>query len=710
MYRLFRMRRYNPKSIDDKYDFLFPQAITTNILRNENGGVLESDLLRYDRHLEDGTIHFNRALSSGSARALSIRLKGKALVDGLPVLITLHTGLEAGPTLSFNGGEPYPILNSKDEVIPGGQVEGSRILVVFDEAKQCWQLISDNTNSEMTRIVLPVLTEYLYTAEADHEKIFVIPGFDKRSCQLTVNYQQTILRKDIDYIYLAKVNDTIKLIDFELSEGEELLFTITSYITTAKHGHYRYELQDTEYPVVAREDNTTVFDLPSSAKTAHAIVVNYGQTILRNNRDYVLNDKHDQITLQGFALERGEELVFRITEFVEAPGEFVPNNWGTTGTYRYRLKVIHGSYTATENNVTNFAVPQFNYKRDEIAIVGIHKVAGEDVNQLYILDVDYTIDEIGHIQFLNPVLMQGDEVFYTIIQGAMVDVPNFNVIRAIGPSAQHLLLDISENQLCDFYTVLVQLSKDLLTNPTIKCIDGPARPLVDCYGHPIIGGYKAGAYMWIVYNEKQERWYSLSHSQVDLSYRVPTNIVSHGISNFIGQYNSQHGEYVEAQIPHNLGKVPANIAIDPCEPPVDIDGHPCAIGDIWSYADEHNLYVGNTGDAVSKFRWTLTSEDNTNDLRSYMDEIVLHEIHERPGTIVTEVSTFTASRDGVRTTTPISNYDPLLDKLIVNYNQTVLRRNIDYSINMDTAKLTLTNFTLNKDDILQFIVFKQSSE
>ena len=35
---------------------------------------------------------------------------------------------------------------------------------------------------------------------------------------------------------------------------------------------------------------------------------------------------------------------------------------------------------------------------------------------------------------------------------------------------------------------------------------------------------------------------------------------------------------------------------------------------------------------------------------------------------------------------------------------------IDYSINMDTAKLTLTNFTLNKDDILQFIVFKQSSE
>lgn len=709
MYRLFRMRRYNPKSINDKYDFLFPQAITTNILRNENGGVLEADLLRYDRHLEDSTQHFNRALSSGSARALSVRLKGKALVDGMPLLITLHTNLEAGPTLSFNGSDPYPILNSKDEIIPGGQVEGSRILVVFDEAKKCWQLISDNTNSEMTRIVLPVLSEYLYTAETDHEQIFVIPGFDKRSCQLTVNYQQTVLRKDIDYLYVATVNNAIKLIDFELSQGEELFFTITSYITTAKHGHYRYELQDNDFPFVAQEDNTTVVTLPSAAKTAYSVVINYGQTILRNNRDYVFNDEHDQITLQNFSLSRGEELVIRVTEFVEAPGEFVPDNWGSTGTYRYRLNVIHGSYIATENNVTNFAVPQYNHKRDELAIVGIHKIAGQDVNQLYIPGVDYTIDEIGHVQFLNPVLMQGDEVFYSILQGAMVDVPNFNVIKAIGPSAQHLQLEISESQLCDFYTVLVQLTKDLLTNPTIKCIDGPARPLIDCYGHPIIGGYKAGAYMWIVYNESQGKWYSLSHSQVDLSNRVPTNLVSHGVSNFIGQYRSQHGEYVETQIEHNLGKIPANITVDPCEPPVDINGNSCAIGDIWSYADDHYLYVGNTGDAVSKFRWTLTSEDNTNDLRSYIDNTII-ELHARPGTIITEVSTYTASRDGVRTTTPISNYDPSLDKIIVNYNQTILRRNIDYSINMDTAKLTLTNITLNEGDILQFIVFKQAND
>lgn len=706
MYRLFRMRRYNPKSITNKYDYLFPQAITTNILRNENGGVLESDLLRYDRHLEDNIMHFNRALSSGSARALSVRLKEKALVDGFPLLITLHTDLEAAPTLSFNGGDAYPIVNSKDEVIPGGQIEGSRILVVFNEEKENWQLVSDNTNSEMTKIVLPVETEYVYTAESNHEKIFVIPGFDKKSCQLTVNYQQTILRKDLDYVYVSTVNNAIKLIDFELSEGDELYFTITSYITTAKHGHYRYELVDTEYPVVAQENNTTTFDLPSAAKDAHSVVVNYGQTILRNNRDYVYNDRHTQITLQGFSLEKDEELVFRVTEFVEAPGELVPNNWGTTGTYRYKLNVIHGSYTATEDNITNFAVPQFNHKRDDIAIVGIHKFEGEDYNQLYILDVDYTIDEIGHIQFLNHLLKQGDEVFYTILQGAMVDVPNFNVCKLTGQSGQHLHLDISDSQLCDFYTVLVQLNHDLLTNPTIKCVDGPARPVVDCFGKPIYGGYKAGSYMWIVYNEKQNKWYSLSHSQVDLSTIVPTNIVEHGEANFIGQYDSQNGEYVETPIQHNLGKKPANINIEPCEPPVDLDGNPCSIGDIWSYADENVLYVGNTGMAVTKFRWTVTSEDNTNDLRTYLENEIAT-FKGRAGNIITEVSTFTALEDGIRRINSIANYDWTLDKLIVNYNQTVLRNNIDYSVDQETGIFTLATFTLDRGDVLQFTVLKQ---
>ena len=61
MVRIFRMRRFNPKSLNGKFDYLFPQTLTTNILRSEDGGVLESDLVRYDRHLGDKVKHLRSA-------------------------------------------------------------------------------------------------------------------------------------------------------------------------------------------------------------------------------------------------------------------------------------------------------------------------------------------------------------------------------------------------------------------------------------------------------------------------------------------------------------------------------------------------------------------------------------------------------------------------------------------------------------------------
>ena len=153
---------------------------------------------------------------------------------------------------------------------------------------------------------------------------------------------------------------------------------ITSYITTAKRGHFRYELKDTDYPVVIEEDGTTEVRLPTEALNAHAVVVNYEQTILRNNLDYVYNEWHNGIKLLNFALSKGDTIVFNVTEFVEAPGELVPNNWGATGNYRYSLNVIHGSYVATEDNVSIFPVPNFNSRRDDIALI--------DDNKLYIYE------------------------------------------------------------------------------------------------------------------------------------------------------------------------------------------------------------------------------------------------------------------------------------------------------------------------------------
>ena len=66
MNRFIRMRKYNPSSNSGKFDVLFPQTITTNILRSNDHSVLESDLDNYDRHLENPVMHLNRALSEGT--------------------------------------------------------------------------------------------------------------------------------------------------------------------------------------------------------------------------------------------------------------------------------------------------------------------------------------------------------------------------------------------------------------------------------------------------------------------------------------------------------------------------------------------------------------------------------------------------------------------------------------------------------------------
>ena len=379
-YRLIRMRRYNSKSTSGEFDVLFPQGITENILRSENGGVLESDLLQYDHHLGNNTVHINRALSDGTARALSVRFKNKVLTDGFPLLLTLHVALECEPTLSFNGGEPYPIISASGDRIPGGQAESSVIFLVWNERIQKWILLSADNFSDITKVVLPVDTEYTYTATTDGEKTIVIPGFDKKSDKLVINFGQTILRAGIDYEYVKNANNAIQLSGFELNAGDVLYCTITSFITTAKRGHYRYELKTTDYPVIIEENNTTEIPLPPEANGAHSVVINYNQTILRNNLDYVYNDLGDKILMKTFAFDKGDQIVFSITQFVEANGELVPNNWGATGNYRYSLNVLHTSYQATEDNITVIPVPGYNYKRDELFVIRDNKLYSYDVD------------------------------------------------------------------------------------------------------------------------------------------------------------------------------------------------------------------------------------------------------------------------------------------------------------------------------------------
>lgn len=698
MNRHIRIRQWNAKTA--AWDTMFPQTLTSNILRRENGGVLEDYLHHYDNHLVDVLPHLNRAISYGTYRHLEAHIHNTVLKDGFPLLLTVHTNVECEPTLDFNGSGPKPIVSGSGDRIPGGQCEGTTMLLIWNEKKDSWTLLSSDNYSDVTKVVLPVEREYVYTTLYDDQDTIVIPGFDHNSDKIDINYGQTIMRLGIDYEFIPNSPNGIRFINMKFQADEIIFCKITTYTTTAKRGTFKYDLETTDYPVTITDPDTIELNLPLPAIGAHSLEINHGQTILRNNLDYTISEDQTRIHF-AYPLQPSEIIVFRVTEFVESNGSVVPNNWGATGNYRYSLKVLHEEYQSIEEHVTVIPVPNYNRRKDELTVIRN--------NQLLVYDVDYTIDTLGQVVLLASELGPGDCIYFTILQGAMMDVPNFNVIDASGISAQHLLLDMSYDQLCNHYTLLVKLKFDLESAPTAKCIDGPAEPIADCFGNPISGGYTAGSFLWLVYNEDQHVWYSLGHGQMDVTKKYPVHRVAEGEENFIGG-QSPYPDYDknmmgEAVIPHGLGITPTTIDVHPCEPP-NLDattGERTTIGDIWTRADETNIYVGNTGTATSRFHWSASTQAGTTDLQTHLEQMI-NEVKSRPGNFITKLQVYECTTDKA-TVIMINGFDYNLDKLIVNYGQTILREGIDYIV-IDGG-IELISLELEIGDILQFTIIVQ---
>lgn len=86
----------------------------------------------------------------------------------------------------------------------------------------------------------------------------------------------------------------------------------------------------------------------------------------------------------------------------------------------------------------------------------------------------------------------------------------------------------------------------------------------------------------------------------------------------------------------------------------------------------------------------------------------------RPGILVPITSVYVAPTNNVDTIAKVANFDPRFDQLIVNYNQTILRAGIDYTIQVDDAGtgagLIFPQIRLQMNDVLQFIVMKQPAD
>lgn len=684
MNRLIRIRRANKKSANGSFDVLFPQTVTQNILRSENGGVLEESLLKYDRHLADKLSHMDRALSFGTPKALSIICKNRELVDNFAVLVTLHTTLESEPTLSYNGGEPANIVSTTGDNISGGQIEGSTLFVIWNAKLQKWFLINNDQTSAMTTVTIPVKTEYVYTATSNDETMIAVPGYNSSEDTIVINYSQTVLRPMIDYDTLVK--GAIRLIGFSLKYGETLHFQITKYVETTRKGLFKYRIETRYETVISEGDNVSVFNVPNVGTDPSVVTVNYNQTILRQGIDYNLNskgklelhnltlntgellhftitnyietsdarissrgtfsyvietnmvsyiskddgvtkislpdigndeyhvvvnhhqlilrngidykiDKNGDLVLLNMVLDQNDMLVFTVTRYTEKAGILHANSGGSSGTHRYQLNVLHESYTATEDNVALINVPNFNHKRDHIAVI--------QNNHYLIQDMDYAIDELGNIVLLKKSLNIGDSIYFTILEGAMVDVPRFNISDASG-NGKNLTVDISYSEINDFYTLMLRIPFRIEDAPTLKCIDGPAEPILGPNNEPIAGGNESGSFLYLVRNNLTKSWYSLGDSRLNMNSDNAPKVIMTGVSQFSGQLDDVvDNGYAETAIPHNLNMVPTKYDVTPCEPPSIVNGEIQTIGDIWCHADTKYLYVGNSGTSTSRFKWTI---------------------------------------------------------------------------------------------------------
>ena len=97
--------------------------------------------------------------------------------------------------------------------------------------------------------------------------------------------------------------------------------------------------------------------------------------------------------------------------------------------------------------------------------------------------------------------------------------------------------------------------------------------------------------------------------------------------------------------------------------------------------------------------------DMSKEFNEKLDRII-DMINTRPGNIDARTSVVIVDADNTTHIGPINDFQSGLDKLVVNYGQTLLREGIDYVVSNDGIDL-LNNVTLKTGDVVQFIVLKQ---
>lgn len=210
----------------------------------------------------------------------------------------------------------------------------------------------------------------------------------------------------------------------------------------------------------------------------------------------------------------------------------------------------------------------------------------------------------------------------------------------------------------DLVVITLRVTETLNPLATISVNGHEPEPIVEQSGEPLSYQITENNIIMLIYDKPQGRWILMDSTESPIA--VTMNLVVQRLNEFQYQTLTQMGQ-MQANFNAQISQIKA------------------------TYDDK-----------FEKLEKAMTGRFDR------IDEILAN----RPGKIEAVVSVYTAASDGITQIAEIEGFDGTVDKLVVNYGQTLLRVGLDYVV-VNNGIQFMNDISINTGEIVQFIVLKQ---
>lgn len=195
-------------------------------------------------HITTGYGIYAETISGGMNTKITCK---KEHIDDLDMLqVYVKHQIYSMAHVDVNGGQSYPIVLENGKPLPSTIPENNTIVLILDERQKQWiycpvqedaqqvtiRIMKDRLNNVTSDVVshvtaVPTITQYEYVIKEDNEVVFNVPVLEQGSTLLDVNYGQTVLRENLDYI-LNTAEKTITLKQITPVKGDMFYFRVMS--------------------------------------------------------------------------------------------------------------------------------------------------------------------------------------------------------------------------------------------------------------------------------------------------------------------------------------------------------------------------------------------------------------------------------------------------------------------------------------------------